>query len=460
MLDEGDSEERLGLLMALAAWGWGFGESDSDPASNDEYVAAAREAIELARRLGRPDLISGALDTAGAGAGNAGGYGASQAFQEERLLLVPQLDDPAEIADIYGTMAWQLVHIGDYRRAVELPMGDEPGNLGSGVPAVSHRTKYVFHAVARFRLAQWDRFWSVYAMLDAATDHDRPISYHMMRLYGIAAYLKDVAGDPAAADALIAELDRSQASRGNVGVSGARLWIVETLVRRGRFAEARARLAEADPVREVQNRDLDFEAWAALIAAEGSWDEAPPIVAAAREWAERTGCSHCPRSPTGSRVRRRWRRATSSSGSIGCGDPARRLSGSRRHGTGHAPSSCWRRRSRGRPQGRGRRGRPLGVGDASRDSTRRSRSNERRSCWRSPARESPRRRHLVDEPAQVPAQDPVREVLPWRSRSCGGRSPGSSGDCASRVRTSSTVSSVIAPSISIRRRPSGAMSAT
>ncbi len=58
-------------------------------------------------------------------------------------------------------------------------------------------------------------------------------------------------------------------------MSGARLWIVEILVRRGRFAEARARLAEADPVREVQNRDLDFEAWAALIAAEGTWDEAP-----------------------------------------------------------------------------------------------------------------------------------------------------------------------------------------
>ena len=290
MLDDGDSEERLGMLMAMAAWGWGFGEADADAARNAEYSAAAREAVELARRLGRPDLLSAALDTAGAGAGTeAGGYGASQAFQEERLLLVPQLDDPAEIADIYGTVAWQLFHIGDYRRAAELPMGGEAGSSVGGVPAISHRTKYVFHAVARFRLAEWDRFWAVYALLDAATDHDRPLSYHTMRLYGVAAYLKEVAGDPAAADSLIAELDRSQASRGSVGVSGTRLWIVEILVRRGRFAEARARLAEADPVRDVQNRDLDFEAWAALIAAEGSWDEAPRIVADAREWAHRTG---------------------------------------------------------------------------------------------------------------------------------------------------------------------------
>ncbi len=289
MLDDGDSEERLGMLMALAAWGWGFGESDSDPARNAEYAAAAREAVELARRLGRPDLISAALDTAGAAAGNAGGYGASQVFQEERLLLVTQLDDPAEIADIYGTVAWQLVHIGDYRRAAELPKGDEGSTFATMIPAVGHRTNYVFHAVARFRLAQWDRFWSAYALLDAAMDDDRPFSYHMMRLYGVAAYLKDVAGDSAAADSLLAKLDRSQASRGHVGVSGARLWVVETLVRRGRLAEARARLGEADPVREVQNRDLDFEAWAALIAAEGSWDEAPPIVADARVWADTTG---------------------------------------------------------------------------------------------------------------------------------------------------------------------------
>jgi hypothetical protein len=184
-------------------------------------------------------------------------------------------------------MAWQLVHIGDYRRVVELPMGNDSGS--GSVPAIGHRTKLVFLAVAHFRLAQWDRFWSAYALMDAATNHEGPFSYHLMRLYGIAAYLKEVAGDRDTADALLDELDRSQASRGNVGVSGARLWIVQTLVRRGRFAEARSRLAEEDPVREVQNRDLDYEAWGELIAAEGAWDEAPRISVEARGWAEQTG---------------------------------------------------------------------------------------------------------------------------------------------------------------------------
>ncbi len=295
MLDDGDSEERLGMLMVLAAWGWGFGEADSDPARSAEYAAAGTSAIELARRLGRPDLISAALDTAGANAGNEmGGYGASQPYQEERLLLVPQLDDPAEIADIYGTVAWQLFHMGDFRRAVELPMGGEPGSSTTGLPPMSHRTKYVFHAAAQFRLANWDRFWRVYDVLDGAVEHDRPLSYHTMRLYGIAAYLKEVAGDQASADALIEKLDQSQASRGRVGVSGARLWIVQVLVRRGRFAEARERLAVVDPVRDGQNRDLTYEAWADLVAVEGTWDEAGNIVAKAREWAARTKLSVLP----------------------------------------------------------------------------------------------------------------------------------------------------------------------
>ena len=74
-----------------------------------------------------------------------------------------------------------------------------------------------------------------------------------------------------------------------MGVSGARLWIVETLVRRGRLAEARQRLAETDPVREAQNRDLDLEAWTDLIAAEGSWPDASAVVADARAWAATTG---------------------------------------------------------------------------------------------------------------------------------------------------------------------------
>lgn len=276
------------MLLAHAAWGWGFTVADTDPGRAAEYLAAGKEAIELARRLGRPELISAALDAAGAAVQETGGYGAAHRYQEERLRLVPELDDPTEIADIYGTVAWALVHLGEYRRAVDMQFTDYVARSGTRLPATSNRTKSVFQAAAQFRLGEWHRFWPIFTELDAVLDHDRPLPYHSMRLYGIAAYLKEVAGDGAEADRLIELLDRSQASRGEVGVSGARLWIVQTLVRRGSFAEARKRLAMADPVREVQNRDLTLEAWAELIAEEGAYEGAAPIIAEAREWAERS----------------------------------------------------------------------------------------------------------------------------------------------------------------------------
>jgi len=108
-------------------------------------------------------------------------------------------------------------------------------------------------------------------------------------MYGAAAYLREVVGDPDAADRFIERIDESQAAQGRVGVSGPRLWIVMTLVRRGAFGEARRRLALEDPVRGSQNEDLDLEAWADLIAGEGTWDEAPRIVAEAREYSARAG---------------------------------------------------------------------------------------------------------------------------------------------------------------------------
>jgi hypothetical protein len=166
--------------------------------------------------------------------------------------------------------------------------------MGAELPPMSHRTKFVFHAVALFRLGRWADFWATFDQLDAVVEHDRPLSYHTMRLYGVAAYLKELAGDPEAADAMIAELDATQATRGSIGVSGARLWVVQTLIRRGRLADARRRLDEHDPARGSQNRDLTLEAWADLIIAEQSWGEAPDIVERTRAWAEQAGLAALP----------------------------------------------------------------------------------------------------------------------------------------------------------------------
>lgn len=248
----------------------------------------------MARRLGRADLLSAALDVLGDSAFRLGGYGLAQGPQEERLLLIPQLDDLVEVIDIYAMNAWQLAHIGDYRRAAE--MGAIVSARGAGM-ALGNNLPGVFYAVATFRLGGWDEFWRIFAEFDAVfglSDPEKVLGYHSYRLYGVAAYLSEVAGDSAAADRYIGRLDRSQAAQGRVGISGARLWIVMTLIRRHEFGEARARLAVQDPVREIQNRDLTLEAWADLVAAEGTWNEASAIVAEARDWASRTGLLFLP----------------------------------------------------------------------------------------------------------------------------------------------------------------------
>ena len=289
MLDPGDSEERIGLLLAKAAWGWGFAEADRDPARTEIYRAAAEEAIEIARRMGRLDLLSAALDTAGAVSQEIGGYGLANVYQLQRIDLVPELDDPSEIADIIGTLAWHYVHIGEYRKATELEPSTFSERWGLNMPLLSHRTKLAFNAVALYRMARWEDFWETFRGIDATIDHGKAITYHLMRLYAAAAYLHEVAGRDADADRLIEEVDRSQATRGDTGVSSARLWIVGILVRRGRFDLARERLAVADPSRDRQNLDHTHEAWAELLAAEGAWDEAPRIMAESREWAAHGG---------------------------------------------------------------------------------------------------------------------------------------------------------------------------
>lgn len=289
MLDPGDSEERIGLLLAKGAWGWGFATADRDPARTETYRAAAEEAIESARRMGRSDLLSAALDTAGAVSQEIGGYGLANTYQLQRLDLVPDLEDPSEIADIIGTLAWHYVHIGEYRKATELEPTTFTKRFGLNLPLLSHRTKLAFNAVALYRMGQWTRFWQAFSDVDARIDHAKAITYHLMRLYAVAAYLHEVAGRHAQADRLIEELDRSQETRGDTGVSSARLWIVEILVRRGSHDGARQRLAVADPSRDRQNLDLTYEAWGELLAAEAAWSEAPPIIAAAREWAAHGG---------------------------------------------------------------------------------------------------------------------------------------------------------------------------
>jgi class 3 adenylate cyclase len=290
-LADGDSEERARMLLAQGAWSWGFGETVLDPAAVDVDRRASQEAVAMARRLGNPWLLSAALDTLGATGSILEGSRGVLAPQWERLELIPLLDDVSEITDVYGVTAWAMAHIGDFRQAVEFGKQglDRTEKLG-----IMNYLPGSYAAVADFRLGEWDAFWETFRRVETTLDLTRPPRYHVHRMYGVAAYIAEVTGDPEAADRHIERLDAAQADLGAVGVSGARAWIVAVLVRRGEFAAARGRMVIHDPVRDIQNRDLDYEAWADLIATEGTWDEAPPVVDGARRWAADTGLKFLP----------------------------------------------------------------------------------------------------------------------------------------------------------------------
>ncbi|HET9497272.1 MAG TPA: adenylate/guanylate cyclase domain-containing protein [Candidatus Limnocylindria bacterium] len=291
LLPDGDSEERVGMLLVQGAWSWGFGEAITDPEAVAADRRAAEEAVAIARRLERPDLLSGALDTTGATGSLLEGYRGVLAPQAERLSLIPKLDNLPEIVDIYGTNAWGLAHVGQFREAIDY------GRLGWEIVEAKGVLNYVpgaFMGVAQFRLGEWDQFWDTFRRVDALFAEDRPLRYHALRIYAVAAYVSEVTGDAAGADGYLERLERSQEAQGTVGVSGPRSWVVGVLIRRGQFAVARARLEVIDPVRDLQNRDLTYEAWADLIAAEGTWDEAAHVIQLARDWAEETGLRFLP----------------------------------------------------------------------------------------------------------------------------------------------------------------------
>ncbi|HUG95815.1 MAG TPA: adenylate/guanylate cyclase domain-containing protein [Pleomorphomonadaceae bacterium] len=291
MADDGDSEERLRLLTVRGAWCWGFAAAETDPGRIAADRAAAMDAVAMARRMDRVDLLSAALDALGATAALLEGYGAVAEVQEERLDLIPRLDDKFEVIDIYSTTAWSLAHIGQFRRAADLAR--RGAELATAFQ-VHNFGPHAFLGVSQYRLGEWDAVLATFSAVQAFVDPGRPLRYHIYRLFGTNALIQEVAGDSAEADRLIERLNESQAAQAGVGASGARMWIVSVLARRRAFDEARRWLAIEDPVRGIQNRDLDFEAWAELIAAEGAWAEASAIVADARGWAARTGLLFLP----------------------------------------------------------------------------------------------------------------------------------------------------------------------
>ncbi|MGH9167043.1 MAG: ATP-binding protein [Acidimicrobiia bacterium] len=280
-VEEGDSEVRLRLLMARSMWPWAFGFTDQ--ADLDRAEEVGEEAVAMARRLGRADLESAALDAGGSAYMVGGRFGRLLPFIERRLELVDQLQDFVEIGDAFAMAGFINYHVGRYPNVHRF--ADEGfRRAGREMPGVGIHC-LAWRALAGYPMGKWKALRSDLARLeDLLGDRRESPPYFATRPFAAAALVHEVQGDAAAADRRLAMFESLQ-EEGGLRRSAWPAWIAMLLARRGRFEEARAMLGGTPG----HNRGLYLEARCTILAEQQVWEEVPALLSEARDHAAEAG---------------------------------------------------------------------------------------------------------------------------------------------------------------------------
>jgi class 3 adenylate cyclase/tetratricopeptide (TPR) repeat protein len=281
-----DSEERARLLVARSFAPDSFREPWVDDEELDRAAATGEEAAAMARRLGRVDLESAALDGITSAHQSLGRYGPMEDPIRRRLALVPELTDPYESGDIHAMAAWWALSTGRYREAFEQAdlgyNGAAPGSPPQALYCLD------FRAAARFRLGDWD---GVLADVEVAEGlmgrrSETPPGFAAMHL-AMAAFVHDARGDRDRAGSylqLVRWLEQAEDRLDTVIT----LWQARLLARRGEYSQARALLERPEVAEDRRGQDEILEAWCEVLSEEEAWDEArelAPRAARHAEWA-------------------------------------------------------------------------------------------------------------------------------------------------------------------------------
>ena len=284
--DAADSEERVRLLVASSFAPHAFREVDIDEETVERACRTGEEAAAIARRLGRIDLESAALDGITSAHQALGRYGAMEAPIRRRLELITHLTDPYEIGDIHAMGAWWALNTGRYQRSVDLASdGFDAAKRGSPTQGLYCLD---FRAAARFRLGDWDGVLSDVALAEEMLGDRRhtPPGFAPMHL-ALAAFIHDARGDRDSAGRyleLVRWLEEAEDRLDPVLT----LWQARLSARRGRYEDARALLQRPGLAEDRRGRDEILEAWCEVVSEQGAWDEADAIAdraAAHASWA-------------------------------------------------------------------------------------------------------------------------------------------------------------------------------
>jgi class 3 adenylate cyclase len=276
-LPEGDSEGRIRLRSAYAAWPFAYPDYEMDEKRLLDHERAGLEAADEAVRLGRLDLASGALDSACAAGSSRGWYGRTAATEERRASIVAQLSDPLEIGDAYGSMAWALHEVGRYEDAARRAVDGLLLVSGRGPNVQIHLLAWI--VVTGLRLGRWDtaieRFEELQSVLDERRE-DPP--YFAAHAFAAAGLIHQARGRTV-------EVDRISSILMPLATA-ARLspWMAKLLVERGDLGSARS-LLDHPPDRWRVHAGTTLEARIDLLTAEERWDEVPSLLDTARDHA-------------------------------------------------------------------------------------------------------------------------------------------------------------------------------
>lgn len=246
---------------------------------------AVREAERAAEEQEDPNLLSAALDLVEAWEKDGGRYGDAYRSTLRRMELVPRMTDVKEIGDTYAMAAEAALHLGHYAEAEA--RATDCIERSRGVDAGSYVHGLTWRVTARFMLGEWDDALADQAELEglAAKDARELPAGFTMRAYTFRALCHELRGETDEADRYIDlsrryfDFSRRRGRPSSVHAQPLSL----ALAHRGLFDEA---LAMCPFIPHTAGSGLTLQILCEIIAAQGNWDEAASVVAAAREEAE------------------------------------------------------------------------------------------------------------------------------------------------------------------------------
>jgi class 3 adenylate cyclase/tetratricopeptide (TPR) repeat protein len=281
---DSDSEELVLLLTAKSFLPFAFPEHLHERSDLEEARAAGEMAAAMAERLGRPDLVSAALDGTGSGLMTRGLWGSLEKHVRRRLDLARTvLEDPWELGDIYGVAAWVSYALGRYREAVAL--AEEGLERTTAAAAGVHLHCLSWQGVALWRLGQWDRVLESFERaMDLLGDRRTMPPAFSFALLGSAVFVYEARGNRAAAERILLAM-RSSAKELNRPPPFLNVFDSEIQSRRGSFDDAQ-KLVTHPYFRVFRGGNYELlQVHSRLVAEAGWWDQAPALIREMRDHA-------------------------------------------------------------------------------------------------------------------------------------------------------------------------------